>query len=424
MSFMITTESIVLFGAAAVALAVALASLRRTAVRGGVTLSLMMCAVVVWALGSGIESGAVGVHRKVLATLFAYLGTVNVAPLFLMFALRYRKKEWSQAWWNLAGLWLIPAVTLVFAATNGAHGLMWSWLLPGPPGTNTLLYVPGPWYFVAVIYYAVLGLAGAVLIWRAARRAQRMFVWQAAILIAGLVIPWLGVAFTYMPFNPLPGWDLPPIAFSITGVLLLIGMRRFNLLDLVPVARDQVVERMSDGYVVLDTQGRLVDINPAARILLNATDASVGMRAEDVHGALAEALSRPTGLADDRLEMSIPGDPELHLGLRTSDLFSRHGRKTGRLVVIRDISERRRLELEREKLIRELQEALADVQTLSGLLPICSSCKKIRDDQGYWRTVEKFISDRSGAQFSHGLCDDCLRKLYPDLAEPRPGSST
>ena len=64
------------------------------------------------------------------------------------------------------------------------------------------------------------------------------------------------------------------------------------------------------------------------------------------------------------------------------------------------------------------------MQTLSGLLPICSSCKKIRDDKGYWRTVEKFISDRSGAQFSHGLCDDCMQKLYPDLAGPRPGSST
>jgi hypothetical protein len=63
------------------------------------------------------------------------------------------------------------------------------------------------------------------------------------------------------------------------------------------------------------------------------------------------------------------------------------------------------------------------VKTLSGLLPICASCKKIRDDGGYWRTVEKFISDRSGAQFSHGLCDDCIRKLYPDLAVPGPGAS-
>jgi hypothetical protein len=423
MSFEITTESVVLFCASGVALAVALASFRRTAVRGGVTLSLMMCAVFVWALGSGIESGAVGVQRKLFATLLAYLGTVNVAPLFLMFALRYRKKDWSPAWWNLAGLWLIPVVTMVFTATNGAHGLVWSRLVPGPEGTNTLLYVPGPWYFVAVLYYAVLGLAAAVLIWRAALRTQRMFIWQTGILIAGLIIPWLGVVLTYMPFNPFPGWDLPPIAFSITGVLLLVGMRRFSLLDLVPVARDQVVEKMSDGYVVLDSQDRLVDINPAARFLLAATDAAIGARAEEVQGALGAALAGLRGRTDGHLEISIPGDPELHLDVRMSDMFDRAGSATGRFLVIRDITDRRRLEMEREKLIGELQAALADVKTLSGLLPICASCKKIRDDQGYWRTVEKFISDRSGAQFSHGLCDDCVRKLYPDLAGETPGSS-
>ena len=424
MSYLVTPQSIALFGAAAVALAVALASFRRTAVRGGVTLSLMMCAVFIWALGSGIESGAVGVQRKFFATLFSYLGTVNVAPLFLLFALRYRKKEWSPAWWTFAGLWLIPALTLVFAATNGDHGLLWSQLVPGPMGTNSLRFVSGPWYFVAVAYYAALGLAAAVLIWRAALRTQRMFIWQTAILIAGLIIPWLAVALTYMPFDPFPGWDLPPIAFAITGVLLVVGMRRFSLLDLVPIARDQAVEKMSDGYLVLDAQERLVDINPAARTLLAAPDAAVGMRADDIRGPLADALSRLRGLAEDHVQMNIPGHPDVHLGLRVSDLFDRDGRATGRLLVIRDISERHRLEMEREELIRELQEALADVKTLSGLLPICASCKKIRDDQGYWRTVEKFISDRSGAQFSHGMCDDCLRKLYPDLAEPRPDSST
>jgi hypothetical protein len=250
-----------------------------------------------------------------------------------------------------------------------------------------------------------------------------MFIWQTGILIAGLIIPWLAVALTYVPFNPLPGWDLPPMAFSITGVLLLVGMKRFSLLDLVPVARDQVVERMSDGYVVLDAQGRLVDINPAARTLLAASEAWIGMRAEDIHGALTDALSGLRGHPEDRLAMTIPGEPDLHLDLRASDLFDRVGRTTGRLLVIRDTSVRRRLELEREELIRELQQALADVKTLSGLLPICASCKKIRDDGGYWRTVEKFISDRSGAQFSHGLCDDCIRKLYPDLAVPGPGAS-
>jgi hypothetical protein len=75
--------------------------------------------------------------------------------------------------------------------------------------------------------------------------------------------------------------------------------------------------------------------------------------------------------------------------------------------------ERKRAQDEREKLIVELQEALAEVRTLSGLLPICASCKKIRDDQGYWNQIEDYISRRSQATFSHGICPECAKKLYP-----------
>ena len=73
-----------------------------------------------------------------------------------------------------------------------------------------------------------------------------------------------------------------------------------------------------------------------------------------------------------------------------------------------------RAEEEREKLIHELQDALANVKTLRGLLPICSYCKKIRDDKGYWNRLESYIRDHSGAEFTHGICPECLKKLYPD----------
>ena len=72
-------------------------------------------------------------------------------------------------------------------------------------------------------------------------------------------------------------------------------------------------------------------------------------------------------------------------------------------------------EEEREQLIHELQAALAEIKTLRGILPICSSCKKIRDDEGYWHQVEVYIRDHSEAEFSHGLCPECAKKLYPEL---------
>ena len=77
-------------------------------------------------------------------------------------------------------------------------------------------------------------------------------------------------------------------------------------------------------------------------------------------------------------------------------------------------SERQRVETERENLIMELKKALSEIKTLSGLLPICAHCKKIRNDEGYWEQIEGYIKERSLAEFSHGICPECMKKYYPD----------
>jgi len=81
----------------------------------------------------------------------------------------------------------------------------------------------------------------------------------------------------------------------------------------------------------------------------------------------------------------------------------------------RDISDRKHLEAERDKLVAELTEAANKVKVLRGLLPICASCKKIRDEQGEWGPVEVYIRERSEASFTHGICPDCKSRLYPEL---------
>jgi PAS domain S-box-containing protein len=83
--------------------------------------------------------------------------------------------------------------------------------------------------------------------------------------------------------------------------------------------------------------------------------------------------------------------------------------------IIHDISARKMLESEKEKLISKLEKALEEIKTLKGILPICSLCKKIRDDKGYWQQIESYIRDHSDAEFSHSLCPDCLKKFYPDF---------
>lgn len=88
------------------------------------------------------------------------------------------------------------------------------------------------------------------------------------------------------------------------------------------------------------------------------------------------------------------------------------GNRVGIIETFQDITPRRKLEREKEKLITNLQEAIEKVKVLSGFLPICASCKKIRDDKGYWTQIETYIRDHSEAEFSHGICPDCAEKHY------------
>jgi PAS domain S-box-containing protein len=106
----------------------------------------------------------------------------------------------------------------------------------------------------------------------------------------------------------------------------------------------------------------------------------------------------------------------IDVSLTVSPIKDASGKVIGASSIERDITERKRVEAERLNLIQELTEALAKIKTLKGLLPICASCKKIRDDRGYWEKVELYISKHTEAEFTHGICPDCLQRLYPEYS--------
>jgi PAS domain S-box-containing protein len=97
-----------------------------------------------------------------------------------------------------------------------------------------------------------------------------------------------------------------------------------------------------------------------------------------------------------------------------SPIFHKNG-SISKMTIFRDITQHKLLEEEREKLIKELKNALFQVKQLSGLLPICASCKKIKDEKGDWHQIESYIRDHSEAEFTHGVCPECVKKLYPEL---------
>jgi PAS domain S-box-containing protein len=139
---------------------------------------------------------------------------------------------------------------------------------------------------------------------------------------------------------------------------------------------------------------------------------------EKIRAALANAINNNAPYESDY--RAIWPDGSIHYITTRGSLFhDDEGRPVRLNGLIWDITERKLMEEERERLVLQLQEALAKVRTLSGLLPICAYCKKIRNDEGYWEQIEAYIHEHSEAQFTHGVCPDCYKKLQAELGKLR-----
>ena len=108
---------------------------------------------------------------------------------------------------------------------------------------------------------------------------------------------------------------------------------------------------------------------------------------------------------------------DIHISLTVSPIHDAEGRIVAAATIARDITDHKEAEIEKEYLITQLQESLGNIKTLSGLLPICSSCKKIRDDKGYWNQLESYISEHTETLFSHSYCPDCAKKLRNEIGD-------
>jgi PAS domain-containing protein len=111
------------------------------------------------------------------------------------------------------------------------------------------------------------------------------------------------------------------------------------------------------------------------------------------------------------------GGRERYLIFDASPVRSRNGKLVAAIETLQDITELKRIEEERERLNIKLQDALDRIKTLSGLIPICAGCKKIRDDRGFWNHLEEYLEQHSDASFSHGLCPECFQKFFPDATK-------
>ncbi len=181
-------------------------------------------------------------------------------------------------------------------------------------------------------------------------------------------------------------------------------------------------ENSKDSNYISTIEGNIVEANRSFLNLFNyELEDLPNLRVQDIYinpnhrSEFIQEVEKYGFVKDFEVTLRNKNRNEIDCQITSTVRHSGDGTIIGYQGTIRDVTEIKRRQIEREKLIAELQDALAEVKTLSGLLPICSHCKKIRDDKGYWTQIESYIHEHSEAEFSHSICQECAKKYYPDL---------
>jgi PAS domain S-box-containing protein len=303
----------------------------------------LMLAIAHWCLTSALHTVTPEMAVRVFWAKVQYLAIPSVPPLWLLFALDYG--QWrGMAGARLACLWAIPLLTLAMAWTNAWHGWLWSSITPAAaaPGVR-LIYHYGPWFWVMVVYSYLLLLSGTLVLGRALSRHPPPLRHQSLALLVGATIPWVGNAVYLARLIPVPGLDITPLAFTASGLLCVWGLYRYRLFDLVPTARDSVIETMRDAVLVLDRHHRVMDVNPAAVRLVGGTPAQlIGKPIQEIVPDRPDLFAACTAAEDASTEIaySQSGDPR-HFELRVAPIHDRQGRYHGQLLVLHDMTTRK-----------------------------------------------------------------------------------
>jgi len=361
--------SVYLLLSAVITLIASVVVLRRSA-PGSFTLGLLLLSMTIWsgayaAQWTGIPFGAKLVWFKLM-----YIGIVAVPALFLVFALRLTHHE---RWLTRRNLFLIsiePVFSLVLLWTNDLHHLYFTSLHPVATGSLVIISLPhGPWYHVNLTYsYAVI-IPALVLIFLTALRLGPLIRNQYLLILIACVVPWISSLYSELDLIASMGLDITPISFGLSGILLTFAMIRTRFMDLIPVARSHLIETMQDGVLVLDRQNRVVDINPAMeKFLMGEPSTFIGKHAADILGYWIEKTEPLLKGIESQTEVRAPNDPSRILDLRATLLHDRDSRLNGRLLVFREITERKEVERKLRAANSRLQSQLIEIGTLQSRL--------------------------------------------------------
>ncbi|MBL8063673.1 MAG: diguanylate cyclase [Anaerolineales bacterium] len=264
-----------------------------------------------------------------------YLGVVVVPPALFIFSLQFSNKiDWLKSPVAVL-LYIEPLIVLLILFTDPYHGLFFA----GKRAENSAFILhAGPVFWFNVVFSYALTLFATIVLARAFLHSFGMYRRQIGIVFGGMMVTWFSSIMFILGIHPFPGADSTPFTFTITAVAFAYAMLRHHLLDVVPVARDVLVEKMSDGVLVIDDQNRVVDINLAARNLLNISGDVLGFSVEMIFSRLDSQELGTFNSLNSTFDIQLTGDTPTYLEVKVSPILGRGEKLLGRLVILHDIT--------------------------------------------------------------------------------------
>ncbi len=388
-----TPHILLQLGAAAMQVVLALYAWRHRAVAAAAPFAVMQSLSVLTYLANTLEIAATDYPAKFFWRQIWFSSLMPQGPLALAIAVDYAGiKSIARRAWTL--LMLIPFIALLLMLTNDAHHLIWTqvWF------DAQLQVSRGFWNWLFIIYSFLLEVLGLFVFASVFIRSRGFYRRQAGVLGLASATIWLGMGLRFLGVQLTPGLDVSVVGSLISSPLFAWGLFRLRAFDLAPVARDTVIEHMGNGMIVLDNHNRVVDVNPAARALLEIRAEAVG---QDAALALSRApklveLAREVGTTDSQIVFEMTGKS---FDARTRPLTDANGASIGRLILLHDITELRRVQerlleqqgtlavmQERERLARELHDGLGQMLAAAHLQ--VSAAKRLLAQGAYARTGE------------------------------------
>jgi PAS domain S-box-containing protein len=321
-------------------------------------LILLMLGIIEWIVVALLGLLDQNLVHKIFWAKIEYIGVVSVPLAVFGYLLYHSGFNQQLTAKRLVWLALIPALTLILAWTNELHGLVWAKYIPYRENGLVFSYKTyGPGFWVYWAYSYLLLLAATVLAGRLVRVSAKLFRWQVICIGIGILAPWVGNIIYVLQINPFHNLDLTPLAFSITGIMLAIGMFRWRLFDIKPIAHAAVIAGMADGMIILDNRDRIVEVNPATQAILGLSEqAMVGKQMEQVFASHIPLEEQSDWKTEKQINIKLTyKGKNLDYELSASPFYDRRSSLEGTIIFLHDVTDRNSL----QERLREAERKLA-----------------------------------------------------------------